>query len=186
MEIEESIENKNNILEHELLQQVYDRIVGNTEKESFPPIIPQLYYAINDLKISSTTEVNSNNADIDVDMETNNRKKSEVDNIIPIVTYDEEETGAENIHTGTKNLESLTAPIRYRIKVSKKIFEDEMKKKQESIGKEDADEDKLYLNDLLKTDITSWALKISEMEEELKEKEDKLQVVRNKIKGILE
>ncbi len=47
----------------------------------------------------STTEVNSNNADIDVDNWNQQRKKSEVDNIIPIVTYDEEETGYQEKHT---------------------------------------------------------------------------------------
>lgn len=185
MEVEENIENKGNVLEHELLQQVYDRIVGNTDKESFPPIVPQLYYAINDLKVSSTTDTNNDNIDMDVDMDASAKKKTETDNSIPIVTYDEEETGVQNIHTGTKNLESLTAPIRYRIKVSKRIFEEELKKKQEAIGKEDNSEEKLYLTDLLKTDITSWAMRISEMEQELKHKEEKLNTVKSKISDIL-
>ena len=186
MEVEENIETKGNVLEHELLQQVYDRIVGNTDKESFPPIVPQLYYAINDLKVSSTVDKNNDIADMDVDMDATTKKKTETDNSIPIVTYDEEETGVENIHTGTKNLESLTAPIRYRIKVSKRIFEEELKKKQEAIGKDDGSDEKLYLTDLLKTDITSWEMKISEMEQELKQKEEKVNAVKYKTNDIVQ
>lgn len=172
MGIKESIETKSNVLEHELLQQVYDRIVGNCDKKSFPPIIPQLYYAINDIKSSNT------NKDVDMDEEKNQKTES---NNIDIVTYDEEDTGEEHIHRGTKNLESLTAPIRYRIKVSKKIFEEDFVKKNEA-----NDEDQqLYLNELLRKDVTTWAMRISEMEQELKEKERKREIVKDKIKEIL-
>ena len=173
MEIEESIETKSNVLEHEMLQQVYDRIVGNCDKKSFPPIIPQLYYAINDIKTSNT------NRDVDMDEESNQKAESKN---IDIVTYDEEETGAEHIHTGTKNLESLTAPIRYRIKIGKKIFEDDFVKQNAA----DEEEQELYLNELLRKDVTTWALRISEMEQELKEKERKRDVVKDKIREILE
>lgn len=173
MDIEESIETKRNDLEHELLQQVYDRMVGNCEKKSFPPIVPQLYYAMNDIKTSNTSR------DVDMDAESNSKLES---NNIDIVTYNEEETGTEHIHTGTKNMESLTAPIRYRIKMSKKILEDEFAKQTGG-----ADEGKeLYLSELLRKDVTAWALRISEMEQELTEKEMKRDVVRGKIKVILE
>ncbi|KAL6929416.1 hypothetical protein ACO0SA_000817 [Hanseniaspora valbyensis] len=114
--------------EHETLQQVYDRIVGNSNKPAYPQIVPQLYYAINDIN-SHINSDNTNNDDEENDVDMSSKTSHKTDHNIPIVSYDEEESGAPIIHTGTKNLESLTAPIRYRIKTTKKIIEDELIKK---------------------------------------------------------
>lgn len=108
---------------HTTLQQVYDRVAGNPNKPAYPQILPQLYYAINDI-ISYNNEKESINEDVDM----TGRNTHNTNHNIPIVSYDEEESGAPIIHTGTKNLESLTAPIRYRIKTAKFYFEDELVK----------------------------------------------------------
>lgn len=115
---------------HDSLQQVYDRVAGNPNKRAYPQILPQLYYAINDI-ISYNNE--NENINDDVDMTGENSHNS--NHNIPIVSYDEEESGAPIIHTGTKNLESLTAPIRYRIKTAKFYFEDELVKPERGNSK---------------------------------------------------
>ncbi|XBW34609.1 hypothetical protein QEN19_000175 [Hanseniaspora menglaensis] len=103
-------------MNHHNLQQIHDRIAGNRSKPAYPQIIPQLYYAIND--------ISSQNNDEDDAM--GEKSSHSVDHNIPIISYDEEESGSPIIHTGTKNLETLTAPIRYRIKTAKKIIEDDL------------------------------------------------------------